>query len=563
MLFWERKKLLRVFPSQKCRESREEGKMNQVNPSHFSWGVSVQSVNEWYRTIAEKHKESGYPTFATYDEDPLDPFSAEQRQFVAFYWSMMRDMSQAKLDDRRRAKYRGASKQTLETFNSGIFVIEDPKGSGLFRSYRTSGPGVSVGKALANGKSGGLKYEETYRAKLGKLSVRNRGLVIQAIQEELGCDNIEALRVFNVGRQPRGFLKHYGNGLWSGTDPSVSNPTEEEINRASKATKVKAKTTESQDKWQALLGELPKSWHNHDRPERDEVLKWILADENRKEIVGWFQSRCKSPKVKELSLEEYAHYLWDDRRNMCSRYEDLWPTFKLSSGREQGKRWYDVCVWRTIEEKSQSEFVDFCIAAGYSRTYLPQTVQQAIRQGDLVKIDDNTIVGAETLRKREEENQKREKMMARQRREFEERRKIKEEKARIEKEENDRIRNKRRTAERQEDSEVMDRIRKETEARINKNKRAMEVADQQPEIELQPLRGQEKEIGKFLRNLGFQRADDLDGIRERYGIGWNAANRLAKFGFKTGNMKRVADEDAGRLVGYHGADTPEPCEIGS
>ena len=223
-----------------------------------------------------------------------------------------------------------------------------------------------------------------------------------------------------------------------------------------------------------------------------------------------------------------------------------------SSGREQGKRWYDVDVWRNFREISNHDLVDICVDAGYSRTYLPQAIQEAIRKGDLVKITAGTAIGAGTLLKREEEERKREEEMDRQCREMEERRRIREEKSRIEKEETDRIRTERIVA------ETDDR-----QARINASKRAGEVEREQAELELSPLRGQEKEIGEFLRNLGLQNARDLDGIREMYGIGFIAARRLAEWAVKFGNVKRVVDEEIGIITGYHDSDAPELCVSGS
>lgn len=98
--------------------------------------------------------------------------------------------------------------------------------------------------------------------------------------------------------------------------------------------------TEVQIKNHELFGDLPPDIrHDHklgeDNPESDPVVKWMLSNPYKVELVEWFQARSETKKKREMSLGEFANYLYDHRNNR-SRKKSTWPTVTLPDGRVMG-----------------------------------------------------------------------------------------------------------------------------------------------------------------------------------------------------------------------------------
>jgi hypothetical protein len=240
----------------------------------------------------------------------------------------------------------------------------------------------------ANGWTGGHKYDETYRFHFGKISIRHRTQVIAEIMRIAGCDEEKAESIFAVGSKKKDkrqrFFKHHGNSLWSGTHPTVANPSDAELAKAKADTPGQtvgmSDITECQRRWIELLGELPQLYHSHNKPENCPVLQWMQATPERVAIIGWFQARSESPKVRNLPQAQYAHCLWDNR----SDRDELAPTIKLRNGREQGILWYDRALFRNAGEMDRQQFETYAIAAGHPKQTLDNAVKVAIRKGDLL-----------------------------------------------------------------------------------------------------------------------------------------------------------------------------------
>jgi hypothetical protein len=320
----------------------------KVNPATFSSGYSLRNVPAWLITIAVEHAKRAYPLFIGYE--PGEPFTPEQFEFVHDYWQrILVEPSLMHLAERRSAKRRCASKAELEDIDTRIFVIEFPKkGSGQWCSYRDEKPSVRLGIPPSSGVTGGWKYDDTHRSQLAKISTRSLERLLMEIMRIERCDLGGAKKIFNSGRQPNRFFKGHGKGLWSGSDPSVCDPSPDELEQArAELRREKAERkpkTETQVKLWDLLDCLPTNFHDHkaaaSNPKRDPVIRWILNDPHRVSLLKWFQANAKSPKVRAYSLPKYAHYLWDSHRNFV-RDKNMVPTVELPNGKVMGKNYVE------------------------------------------------------------------------------------------------------------------------------------------------------------------------------------------------------------------------------
>jgi hypothetical protein len=327
-------------------------RITKVNPKRFAWGVPEQTVENWYVTIAAKHAEKGYPLFVDWQEG--DPFTPQQAEFVIDYWlydlvePSVRRLAQRFQEIRECLKATGGKLDT-RAIDSSIWVYQVPERPGIWRSYRSSGKTVSVGVAPFNGISGGEKYEDTYQFRTRELTIRNRPESIDYIIEASGCDKETAESIHTQGKV-RGWLKCHDKslGLWSS---SHAMPTANELTIARE--KYGKPQTEVQIKLRQLLGDLPPDVHHdhrlgEDNPEADSVIKWMLADFRKIQIIEWFQGRTETKKNQEMSLADFANVLYDNRNKM-SRKKSTWPTVTLPDARVQGVDWVG-------EVKPQKEF---------------------------------------------------------------------------------------------------------------------------------------------------------------------------------------------------------------
>jgi hypothetical protein len=190
-----------------------------------------------------------------------------------------------------------------------------------------------------SGKIGGWKVEKTLRPKVDKISVRSKAALIEESANLIGCDIDEAKRIFEHRDKNKkdGFYKFHGHGLWSGTHPSVANPTTDQIEKATlllSAEKANRKPkTDIQVKLWVLFGEMPPK-HVNDIP------AWLIEDSERVIILETFRAASPSPSIREMDLEEYAYYKW---RNLCNTVRDnnMMPVVQVGRSRWQGKRYIE------------------------------------------------------------------------------------------------------------------------------------------------------------------------------------------------------------------------------
>ncbi len=345
-----------------AQENQENNR--RVGFDRFKSGYGLQTISDWLRSIALAHKDNRYPLFTEWDQ--ANGFAPEQAKYVTEFWDAMSTKSLRSMAGLQYAKGRKASQAELETIENSIFVIRGNKKAGedpeKWRGYKTTAPNVTIGKLPPHGKdgvrySGGQIYKDTYRFRLSKIRIRSRSELILEIMRIEDCDEVEAYRILNIGRQAKGFFKYHGNGLWSGSDPSVCNPTRSDVDAAkvfAKSQQLKPKT-EAQEKWWELLSEMPPCYHDHEQaeidPNNDPVIKWILRSEKTREIVRWFQARAHTKRTQKMDLAEYAHYLYDNRKH-CSRDPRLKPVMRLG-GKVQGRN-YEGARIRKTRERNQA-----------------------------------------------------------------------------------------------------------------------------------------------------------------------------------------------------------------
>ena len=295
-------------------------RQTQLPFTTFRFGVPDQTVDAWYRTIAKRHCGVEHRLFTDYRHG--EDFSAAQHEFLDQYWQELVASSDYYWQQKRLDK---------------VCVMEDPKGSGMWRSFR-GGKNVTIGKPPPNGVSGGVKYEESYRFKLSKMPVKHRSNALLWVTQIMSCDQTEAQRLFGIGKQPSGkggFFVHHGHSFWSGTDPSVlSILTPERIAEAKRAYNKPSKPkTEVQRDLDELLAWMPPLFPRHDRP--GNVIDWLLAYSEK--LILFQQRHTQSEKRQQMPIEGYAHYLWDNRHKFGS--QETWPTVALPDGRECGREW--------------------------------------------------------------------------------------------------------------------------------------------------------------------------------------------------------------------------------
>ena len=297
--------------------------VKKVDPSTFADGWSIRNENDWLVAIAREHAKIKYPGFYSlcpgcqFSEIEVDMLSKEQLAFCNDYWNnILAGPSQAALAA-RRALTRGRPIKCPE-LDSKIFVIEwdaqnnrAKKGTGQWLSYHGTKPSFRFGISPKSGKIGDWKVEDTHRDKFSKITVRSLAALLEEIMKICGCDREAAESIHHTGRNKKGFFVSHGSSLWSGTHPSVANPSDAEIEKARAALaqeKASRKPkTDVQVKLWILFGAMPET-HVNDIP------GWVIKDPQRIGILEQFQASSPSTEIREMDLEEYAHYKW---RNLC------------------------------------------------------------------------------------------------------------------------------------------------------------------------------------------------------------------------------------------------------
>jgi hypothetical protein len=321
----------------------------KVDPSKFASGWSIMREEQWLVLIATEHCRIKYPGFyplcpgLDFDEIDTIDLSTAQLAFCRDYWNNVLSGPSEKALAMRRSLTRGRKIDCPE-LDSQIFIIEwdapnnrAKKGTGQWVSYRGTKPRFRFGVMPKSGKIGGHPVEDTHRNKFSQISVRSLAALLVEIMRIEGCDNETAKKIFNSGRQAKRFFVSHGHGLWSGTHPTVSSPTTDQIEAARElltAEKANRKPkTDIQVKLWTLFATMPPK-HVNDIP------AWLIEDSERVVILTEFQAASTSENIREMSLEDYAHYRW---RNLCNtvRDDNMMPVIQVGRSRWQGKRYIE------------------------------------------------------------------------------------------------------------------------------------------------------------------------------------------------------------------------------
>jgi hypothetical protein len=322
----------------------------KVDPSKFAHGYSLMSESQWLVLIATEHCRIKYPGFyplcpeLTFEQIEASDLSESQLTYCNEYWNnVLAGPSEGALAA-RRALTRGSKVSYCNELDSGIFIIEwdaennrAKRGTGHWLSYRGTKPSFRFGITPKSGKIGGHAVEDTHRNKFSQITVRSLTALIEEIMSIKDCDNETAKKIFNLGRQPKGFFVSHGHGLWSGTHPSVVNPSQADIERATvelTAQKANRKPkTHVQIKLWTLFGTMPPKHVN-------DIAAWLIEDADRVVILTEFQAASPSESIREMSLEDYAYYKW---RNLCNtvRDDNMVPVIQVGRSRWQGKQYVE------------------------------------------------------------------------------------------------------------------------------------------------------------------------------------------------------------------------------
>src|SRR6201984_3460109 len=314
----------------------------QVDPSKFASGWSIRSEDEWLAVIAVEHCRIKHPEFyplcpgQTFEEIEASDLSSGQLAFCNSYWNnVLAGPSEGALAA-RRVLTRGNKLEYCAELDSNIFIIEwdaennrAKKGTGQWLSYRGTKPSFRFGIKPKSGKIGGHSVEDTHREKFSQITIRSLASLLHEIMIIKDCDIEKAKKIFNLGRQPKGFFKSHGHGLWSGTHPSVVKPNQADIEKATvelTAEKANRKPkTDIQIKLWILFATMP--------PKHvDDIPAWLIEDLERVAILTEFQTASPVEKIREMDLEEYAYYKW---RNLCNtvRDENMMPVIQIGRSR--------------------------------------------------------------------------------------------------------------------------------------------------------------------------------------------------------------------------------------
>jgi hypothetical protein len=322
----------------------------KVDPSKFASGWSIMSEEQWLVLIAIEHCRIKYPGFyplcpsLEFNEIDIIDLETAQLAYCHDYWNnILAGPSEGALAA-RRSLTRGRKTAYCEELDSKIFIIEGDapnnrakKGTGQWVSYRCTKPSFRFGILPKSGRIGGHEVENTHRNKFSQITVRSLAALIEEIMRIEDCDIKTAQAIHHKGRKKKGFFVSHGHGLWSGTHPSVANPTAADVKKATvllTAEKANRKPkTDIQVKLWTLFATMPPKYVN-------DIPAWLIEDRERVVILTGFQAASPSPSIREMDLEEYAYYKWRNLRNTV-RDEKMMPVIQVGRSRWQGKQYIE------------------------------------------------------------------------------------------------------------------------------------------------------------------------------------------------------------------------------
>jgi hypothetical protein len=384
---------------------------DRKSPYHiYRKGKGTLWPDEWLKVIAREEKRRKHPLFVTYDV--RKDLTTKQKMWLREYWYEMSTTSVENLKRRHKMRINKASEADIKRVEREIYVVptkwnkpvEGRQGGydleGTWRAFRDDAVSVRD-RVYHNGKSGGIKAEETIAYKIGEVPWTLKIEIFVLLSKKFGISMQEAEDRWVRCGWRKYFVSH-GHTIYSTRETKFAKIPQDVllglVERSKEIKRLTSEQTTHQTEWEVMLATLPNVKINTANPQDCPRWKHVQAIPERLQALLSIQSGAVSPKIKEMEPAVYLEYICRKIEAYLGPDSEKWPVYRLTHGRWQGRNWYPVEVLRDAPRMIESDFANYLDEQeNFHFDDFRAIIYRAISNFDVVLRTDGTIIGTDAL----------------------------------------------------------------------------------------------------------------------------------------------------------------------
>jgi hypothetical protein len=384
---------------------------DRKSPYHiYRKGKGTLWPNEWLKVIAKEERKRKHPLFITYDV--RQALTTEQKLWLREYWHEMSTTSVENLERRRKMKINKVAEADIKRVEREIYVVptkwnkpmEGRQGGydleGTWRAFKDDPVSVRD-RVYLNGKSGGMKAEETIAYKIGEVPLTLKIEIFVLLSKKFAISMQEAEDRW-VRRGWRKYFVSHGHTIYSTRETKFAKIPQDVliglVERSKEIRRLTREQTTHQTEWEVMLGTLPNVKINTANPQDCPRWKHVQASLERMQALLLIQSGAVSKKIKKMEPAAYLKYICRKIEAYLGPDSEKWPVYRLTHGRWQGRNWYPGDVFREAQRMTEADFSAYLDQQeNFHFGDFRAIIYRAKSNFDVVPGIDGTIIGADTL----------------------------------------------------------------------------------------------------------------------------------------------------------------------